>query len=238
MRSEAARWAASYETEGRFPEPALRPVPPGTSVFTHGGPDLVLEAPRWRLYSVRDVVSAVRIALERHDRARVAADVEEAIAVHGWGALDLLAGHIAPTTIPVVSRRVETLLAAWDALDTVGYVDVDTTPLPLVGLAELHLGGIVEMWTPQRGNDLRADLEAAVAAMRAASADEVRRRVLASLAATAAREPRLQRPERFADAGWLERAVATLLPEQYDAMTAGDRTLVLRACFILDELER
>ena len=229
------QWATAYREQQRFPEPKLEVLTPGSLIYLKLASDLAHERQEWRLYFVQIVAGEICEALDYQDYARVSAEFEAYTAGWPWGALDAAVEHPVPNSAPVVARRIEAVLGFWEPLSTLRYVDRTPQAVSLDAVMTNHFSGMLEMWLPARSGNIREDLAAAVEAMRRASAEDIRERLVEALARAARSESRFRHGELLTDPGWLSAAVGRLQPDVYEGLTGGNISDLLRTLFIFDE---
>jgi len=106
LGSEGKKWAAQRARTGSYPNPSVVEVPRGEVVITAEIADferLGAETPRWRLYFVNKLASAITDKLESDKWDAARHDFEAHTIKSSWGALDWAIEHSSPNSLAAVS---------------------------------------------------------------------------------------------------------------------------------------
>ena len=229
------QWSESFKKSGRFPAPALQEVEPGSTVYTFEVTDLDRTPPRWRLYFVERLATAVREAAEWDDPGAIRSAFERHVQAFPWGALSTALNHGYPNSIDRVSERITSLLSFWEVLDRLRYVD--RGPVRVVHLAEVVSGnfrGLIDMWCDQQTGNVRSDLANAVVAMKRASRSEVSARLVRALAAVARSDRRTRDWPTLVNPESIAKKIGTIEAEILLDLETGYEPYLLRQLFILE----
>lgn len=227
-------WAKAYEGTGRFPEAKAGPIAPGDLVVTLHVNDLDRGTPRWRLYGVGLLRSAIYEAMQWRDSERVAHAFEQQTRSTPWGALSACLGHVAPNSIEVETARVRALLAVWEPLSELRYVPagvVRVTNLDVV--IEQTYEGLLATWCKTPGGDLRKRLDHAADTMTAATPEQVRAAVVGRMSEVARADPRLMAKPELADPSHLAALLRTIDQRAITDMEAGYTSAIRGALYDL-----
>jgi hypothetical protein len=226
-KAEGIAWATSWRQNRALG--ALRRLESGELVIVERH-TLDADAPRWRLIGAGDAMTTAMRALDVRDRP----GFEAAVLAMPWGALAACAYMRPPNPLAVVTARAQALFAAWEPLATLRYIGRPTerpavivypglnqTPLALDQLVAQLFDGTLAMWGPMLG-EMRARLTHALDAAAAATADDTRDRIVATMVSIARKNPRLS-DSRATDTAAVAAEVASLSPAELEGLRAGVR---------------
>jgi hypothetical protein len=213
-------WADRYRASGDFPAPVEVLVAPGTLVFTDSTADLS-GRDGVRIYLVPELHDAIQQALDWADSETVRSAFGATIRDTCWGKLVLGVLYRRPDSVASLQTRIDSLLSCWDILAQLRYVDFDSTPVSLSDLVKSRFEGLLAMWLPQSSGDVRRDLQAAMAALKAADTDTRLNRAARRLAQLAAINKRIRAKDKLTDLNFLRSELAQLGPQQRETIEAG-----------------
>lgn len=231
MKAEVKKWAKQYDKTGTFPEPALVPVPPGTTI--HCGDlagdlfsPLAPQSEGWYFYFVKmfgvDVSMAVSVA--HKDQPMFNAVYEAFVCRYPWGGLSLATNNQLYNSNALIAQRLESVVAFWEQLDTIRYINPFYRKCSLWQIVSVPLEGTIRLWVEAPTSDLREMLRITAERMRNASEDETYARIMRRLHHVADTDPRLKRREWLKSPGFLEAKLAHMketLPDGYEYMKTG-----------------
>lgn len=198
-------------------------------IYCSEGSDFAPTSVAYRLFSLRDI----RPELKRVDASgQTDVVVEQALLAMPAGVLWLNVGRPEPNTAPVVLARLEALFSHWQELASLSLFDRELVAQPFEAVVEWHYSALLSLWSEESTGSLRERLHAAIDRCASASVEVARVRIAARLAQLAPLSPRVLHPERFADADWIIRELATVKPRDFDAARTG--VTMARLLHVLD----
>lgn len=226
MKAEAKKWAKRCDEGKDFPEPKMISVPPGSVMICAGvEADMIAfgggsRKPRWYFYLVDWLRMHASVGTAA-DREVFQAKYEAFVSRYPWGALSL-AIEAQLWSIPIIIRRLETVLSFWEELQTLRYLRLRKYTLDELILYWYE--GPLRMWVDAPRGSVPDILRAAIEQMRCASEDEIHTRMMRHMHYVIDTDPKLKQREWLKSPGMLEAKLALMEkenPDWYDAMKTG-----------------
>ena len=250
MKAEAKKWAKYYLAGRPFPEPKLVPIAPGSIVFTdESTADLVrlgynfiphtnivfidghvakLQGLhiQWRIYLLDDLQFEAKQSakLSREEGFAFLRVFVPFVCKYAWGAISMVGALSLYNSIPLTMTGIAGVLRHWDALDTLKYIIVQTTPVSLTELMDYYFRGSIDMWVEKPTGNIRTDLQTAIEQMGQASPEQIHTRLLRRLRECVDSTPDLKHRDWLKSPGIIEGALEARRrrgQEFYDDLTSG-----------------
>ncbi|MBK8173676.1 MAG: hypothetical protein IPK60_25520 [Sandaracinaceae bacterium] len=235
VKKEATRWLNSREAQGSFPGPVLTSVDPGTVIYLREVSDLNRASSHWRLYFVETLLAEVIEKSDYVNHAGIAIEYEDFVRNYPWGALAVGIGHHFPNSNMVVSKRIRAILAHWNVLASLKFVDQLLQPVDLSVVMTTHFGDVLSMWLHEARETVKGDLERVVDIMEQASEQNILNRIIRRMQELVLVDTRVLRPDRFNDQDWLMENLRKLDGIQLSGLTSGYLPALRRVIYIFDE---
>lgn len=233
---EGHRCGEQYRRDGSFPAPReLLEVPPGEVVIAHEVVDFQRERPAWRLYMVRNVISAVCEALDWQNSFHVGDVYEESCRETAWGALYFATSQTAPRSAARMALRLRALLRFWEPLQSARYLfNAPDVALTLDKLMTIARDWAMDAWCPIGEGSVRARLEMARERMARATKEDSIEAILRQMPRAIASAQGLKHRDVLADPAFLHMRLGMLGPAAFERVSGACTSDLLSQLYAWD----